>query len=313
MRRFALAPLMVLVAAAVASADAAGDAYRKAEDAMKANRFAEAIAGYREGLALRKDIGAWVSLGNALFRAARPREAAEAYRGALDMDAKCEPALLNLARAYDAEGDRALAIRSLERALDLFPERPQLREDLALLYAQTGRGAEAKALLESTIALAPDRAATWRALGETLARLNERERAVECLEAAARLGLEDRALDRLLGDLYLGLHMPVEAFAAYRRVEKAPGATTEDAIRCARAADEAGDDEAAIASFHSVATRPGIDKATAIRAYGGLFKVLMRTDRRTEASEVLGAVVALDSSNPLVERMKRELEPVSQK
>jgi tetratricopeptide (TPR) repeat protein len=257
----------------------------------------------------KEDLAALVDAGNASFRAGRHREAAAFYRRALEIDAKCEPALLNLARAFEAMGDRALAVWALERALATFPERLDLREDLAALYGALGRFAEAQALLESALVLAPDRASTYWALGEVFARAGERKRAIVCLEAAARLGASERALFLLLGDLYLDLAMPIEALGAYFRAERAPGKKTpEDELRRGRAAEEAGFDDLALASYRAALSDRAIDKAEKIRALAGLFRLYIRKGERAEAREVFEAARAEDPMDPAIESMRNTLE-----
>lgn len=134
---------------------------------------------------------------------ARLDDAIASYRAALDAGAVDSPDLrVNLAVALAESGRTADARVELERALALDPGHPEAHATLGTLLARSGRLDEAAAQHREAIRAAPHLASAHANLGSVLARLGRYDEAEVELREALRLAPDDpearRNLERLL-------------------------------------------------------------------------------------------------------------------
>jgi predicted O-linked N-acetylglucosamine transferase (SPINDLY family) len=140
----------------------------------RAVTLAPHVAGYRN------------NLGTALLEAGRAKEAAAAFRAAVELDAGHRLAWLGMASACQRLQDPDGVLAASERGLALKPDWPELIAVRAAALAESERLDEAIGLLEAAVARNPCHAASREAL---LLNLNYRLRPREELfEAHRRLG-----------------------------------------------------------------------------------------------------------------------------
>lgn len=119
---------------------ATADAYRRGNEAARADRLDEAEAAYREALTARPDFAeAHNNLGNVLMRSERWNEAVASYRAALDRGLVHPLVFYNLGTALRRAGDAAAAERSFATALAMMPEHAEAWNNLGNLWRENAR------------------------------------------------------------------------------------------------------------------------------------------------------------------------------
>jgi tetratricopeptide (TPR) repeat protein len=123
-------------------------------------------------------------------------------------------------QALDAirDGDAVSAEASLQALINDYPELDGPRMNLAILFTDSGRNAEALALVEEVLAHDPGDAIAWNQLGILARRSGDFQMAADAygtsLELSPDYGLAHRNLGVLL-DLYMG--QPEQALIHYER------------------------------------------------------------------------------------------------
>jgi tetratricopeptide (TPR) repeat protein len=135
---------------------------------------------------------AWMNLGNLHLDRGNADAAEEAYRGALQRDARFVPAYVNLADLKRARQSDAEAEAVLREGLRAAPAAPALREALGLTLVRQGRKAPALAELAAAQKAAPDEARYAYLYALALHDAGRRADAVRVLaDSAARQGDRD--------------------------------------------------------------------------------------------------------------------------
>lgn len=179
-------------------------------------RVAEAAAGAAAATAADQ-----VRLGDVLMAMSRPRDAAAAFRRAIELrsadSAMPEWTLwLQAGGAYDQAEDWPQARSALQRAYELAPAEPLVLNYLG--YAQLERRenmAEAERLVREAHRLAPDNAAITDSLGWALFLRGQRAEGLALLEQAAQASPADVEINEHLGDAYYVMGRRVEARFAW--------------------------------------------------------------------------------------------------
>jgi Flp pilus assembly protein TadD len=139
--------------------------------------------------------------GRTLLSAGRPVEAARELEKAV-REWPAEPApLAMLASAYAASGDERTAA-TYERLIELRPDSPSLRVDLAEHLWQAGKNEAGNRAIENAREAFPSNADLAVRQGRALAHQDRAGDAAEALEAARRLGAADADTLRLLASCY---------------------------------------------------------------------------------------------------------------
>jgi choline-sulfatase len=158
--------------------------------AQEEDRVEEAVAKMRE--VIRGDpkiMDAHLTLGNWLMRLRRPDEAIAAYREAVALKPDDDIALGNLAGVLTARGRVQDALEALEvfrTALELNPHNPQSWYQLATLYLDLGRLDEARGSFGEALTANPKMGAAMNGLGAIAFEKGDLAKA----EAAVRSALE---------------------------------------------------------------------------------------------------------------------------
>jgi hypothetical protein len=143
--------------------------------AMQAAAVAARVPAWRDdgtifGAALDVDPESWLALfelGHGAARAGRWPEAAAWYRKALQYNQTDGRLLSNAAAAFESTGDHLGAVKVARLAVEVTPDNPRARYNLALSLVRLGQLGEARVELEEALRLAPDYARA-RALLEEL-------------------------------------------------------------------------------------------------------------------------------------------------
>jgi len=97
----------------------------QARDLAKAGKLDEAAGRLLQALLANRDnAAAWNNLGLVLRRMGQTRDAVRAYMKAITLQPKHAPTYKNLAVALEAQGDRAMAAKSLREYARLAPNAP---------------------------------------------------------------------------------------------------------------------------------------------------------------------------------------------
>ena len=132
-------------------------------------RFAEAEAEYRAGLATREEAGTLVWLGMTLVREGREQEAVATFERAVELEPRNVTALHDLGYAYRVVGEYAKALAILEPLVQNYPRRVISLFELGKAYADSGRSTRARATFLQVLAVMP----THRAAQQELEKLGE--------------------------------------------------------------------------------------------------------------------------------------------
>ncbi|MCW2236353.1 tetratricopeptide repeat protein [Azospirillum canadense] len=144
-----------------------------------AGRAEEAMAAYRDALALRPDYPeAQNNLGNALKALDRLEEAAVAYGRALTLQPAFTSILFNRGTALFRLDRIAEAADAFREATRHFPDNPEAHHDLAVSLRKLKRPAEAVVAFRAALALRPDHADAAQGLGNVFRDLKSPDEAV---------------------------------------------------------------------------------------------------------------------------------------
>ena len=94
--------------------------YSAGRELYKQRRYAEAAAKFEKAIGYRSDaVGSYISLGNCYMRLNQLEKAKQAYTAAITVEPRYGPAHYGMAGYYAGTGQKALAIASLRKALDI--------------------------------------------------------------------------------------------------------------------------------------------------------------------------------------------------
>ena len=151
----------------------------------------EARETFERSLAIEPNYFAFSNLGTIHFQSSRFADAIAMYRNALALDDSDYTLWGNLAYACASVDQPEEARRGFERAVELAegqrrtrPRDPELLTDLAGYHALLGRRDEASRLLDLAVAEAPTEPAVMASIGEAFEDLGQRERALEWVARA---------------------------------------------------------------------------------------------------------------------------------
>jgi tetratricopeptide (TPR) repeat protein len=192
-----------MTAFSAVSLNISGDIYYNEGDLARAARE------YRLGLQLDpQNINLLNSLGVTLAQMNLYRRAIPLFREALRLDPDNFMALFNLGFACLASNEEEAALENFEKALAQRDNNFDLLLQLGKLYCRAGRFADAVRVLHKGEQVAPggvrdiSHGAVHRFLGEAYKGLGKNDRAMACLQKAARHNPRDAAALSMLGELY---------------------------------------------------------------------------------------------------------------
>jgi len=173
---------------------------KQSRDRMAANDLGQALQLARMAVAADPAYGeGWKQLGRIQMLQGNYTEAASSFRIALDLKPGDEELQMWLLRsevsAQLASGRFDEAIERLEKALKSNPDKREIRQMLASIYADRAsreKGPKLAEMLAKAVSLDPERGGAWRDLGWSLLSQGKFEEAVQAWDRA----LEDTHLNR---------------------------------------------------------------------------------------------------------------------
>ncbi len=196
----------------------AAEAFSLAVQLHQSGRFPEAVAAYRQALALKPDFAeAYSNLGSALSDLGQFEEALAAYHRALTIQPQNATVYYNAAVALKTLGKRNEAEAALRRALALKPDFAEALVNLGAILAEGGRLEEAVTVLKRALAIRPDVVEALNTLGKSLKDLGRIEEAFEVLQRAVAIAPDHANAYNTLGNVLLVMGRVEESLQAYRR------------------------------------------------------------------------------------------------
>jgi tetratricopeptide (TPR) repeat protein len=201
-----------------ARSEAGGRLFARALALHRARRLDEAVAAYRQGLALEPDhADAWCNLAVALQALGRDEEALAAYRAALALRPDLALAHNNVGVLLQRRGDFEAALDSHAAALALRPEHVDTRLNLGSALQRLGRLEDAAARYGEVLGADPDHAAAHANLGMILRAQDRPEAALDHLRAAVAARPDSAEFHNNLGLILQDLGRIDAAAAAFAR------------------------------------------------------------------------------------------------
>ena len=205
-----LLPVLVLILAGCATqpADDAKNQPSEANKALATQLYAgaPAIVHGTEYPVISAAEG--IQRGDQAYREGKLDLATYLYVESLKFDSSAAEPFLKIGVIHEQRGNRELAQKAFELALERQPENAIACEHLGLLYLQTGRTDEARVLLDRAIAVDPNRWRTYNGLGIVADRRHDYAAAIAnydralAIEPKAASAMNNRGYSRFLaGDL----------------------------------------------------------------------------------------------------------------
>lgn len=178
---------------------------------------------------------AWGNLGEIRYRRGEFREAADAFGHMIELGG-ANAVVFGLLGSCHSKAEEFVAAESAFRmAAMLDPKSRDWKLGLAESFFRQKRFADAVALFDQLIAMAPEQASYWVLQGEAYAMLDQPMKAAENFEMADRLGGSTRASLDNLGDIYANQQLFDLAVSGYlRALQKAPDGSLRRPLRAAR-------------------------------------------------------------------------------
>jgi tetratricopeptide (TPR) repeat protein len=286
-------------------------AYSRGEDLAARGRREEALAAYREALAINpRSVTVRLRVADTLLELGRAADAFQEY-AELALRHPDEPTYIQgMARSLAREGRGPDALGLLRPAVTKFPDAVGLREELANVLLESGRAEEAAKELRVVVDRAPRQLAPRLRLGATLARLDRLREASAAFLAVVGLSprsKEGEAAARALaglGDRLLDARDFPEARKAYRAVLEA-GLRDDDAIysNLALAAYRMGRRDEAMEVLREGLAR--VPASARLRVRAG--RLLSEAGRRDEAGQEYRRAIELYGASPEAEQAREAL------
>ena len=254
MRRGFFKNYVIIIFLATANSICLADTLKDGEKAFERDDFSQAVKHYQDALSEKKSIRAYLGLANAHGRLGQWSKAADAYRSAIEMQAKVpditllknlgkaeymsdqfESALNVFESAYARQPDHDIAMwlarcfikteqwtRAEYILLEVVAKGPDdspALELLAYLFTQSGKINEAVGIHEKLVRMHPDNTEYYLALAKAQTAAKDYSQAIDTLEFLTRLKIvSPPEAIRLLADLYINRNMYRNAALCYRKI-----------------------------------------------------------------------------------------------
>ncbi|MGA2360840.1 MAG: tetratricopeptide repeat protein [Candidatus Aminicenantales bacterium] len=172
----------------------------RAHDLYAQKKFAEALALYREILAVDPNIAfIHFDAGNCYYHLQDFEAALGSFREAVRLKPDFFEAYTNLANASGRLNRFDEAIPIMENAIRSYPSNGPLYSSLGFLYLNSGRGAKAVQCLEKAVAADPKNPSSYNSLGIAYSQTGDYARAVESYERYLGLVSDLQEVERVRG------------------------------------------------------------------------------------------------------------------
>ena len=242
------------------------------------------------------------TLGDVFLETGRAKDAVQAFRRALATRPGSVPALLGLGRASEAIGDPEAAEKAFHQAVALEPSFAVFNQ-LAALYFDLGRYAEAADMFRRATRAAPDSARALSNLGGTETMLCNYPAALEAYKKALQIDPNYSSAVSNLGMTQLWSGRPAEAVASLQRAARQTPSDYQifgnlgDAYRATGEAVSANDayNQAIALARAQLGLNPND-----VTAQCQVATALAKTGKTTEANQEMKRALALDRKDPNV-------------
>jgi protein O-GlcNAc transferase len=181
-------------------------------------RFDEAIAAYRQAIALEPDVPeAYNNLGNALASVGRLDEAENALNRAISLRPDYADAIFNIGNIQQDLGRTAKAVEYLTRATHLRPDWAPAYNNLGTALCEIGRRDEGIAAYRRALELAPNEAGIHMNLGSAYHAKGEVDSAIVCFQAVLKLQPHSHGVLNNLGNAFKDSGRIDEAIQCYEK------------------------------------------------------------------------------------------------
>jgi len=229
----------------------------------------------------------------ALYQAGRLKQAAQMCSQIVSQRPRNAAAHNLMAAILHAQGNRAAAVKSMQRAIHLDQNNAQFYANLGEMERRRGKLPEAMAALRRARDLDPNSPQTLNNLGIVHFDQGEFEKAAECYEQAIALSDSYPEAHNNLGNALHALGKDDEALEQYQRSlfirEDYPGAYNNMAA-ILRDRDQVAEAEFAYRKAIGLNERY-------FEAYSNLATLLVEQDRESDALRVLGEALKIDPKN----------------
>jgi protein O-mannosyl-transferase len=177
----------------------------------------EGLPPYAQNVETRICLHALDSLGVALYRQGKNREAVATFQRGLEINPSYMPSYVNLAAAYAALGETAEAEAAVKRAVEIEPRAPRAQFALGEFLSKANRLSEALFHMQLAADLAPTDPRCLTGLGTVLLKQGKASEAASVLLRATDLfpGFDEAHYN--LGEAYVSLGMDHEAAVEFNR------------------------------------------------------------------------------------------------
>lgn len=163
-----------------------------------------------------------IALGNQYMNSGLPKEAAQAYREALEIDPENADVYSRLGYAYLNAEDYEMAVKSYRRYVELDPENCNAHQSLGFAYWRQGLTDQAIVAYEKALEICPDDPNAYTALARAYKDGGYALEAIEGYRRAIELNPSDVAAWENLGILYYERKLYPEAISVYEAILAMP-------------------------------------------------------------------------------------------
>lgn len=146
-----------------------------------------------------------------LLNEKNPAKAISIYKKALQLNPNIQKLYLNLANLYDQQGKTADAIQTLEQGLPRVGEKPELLTMLGLLYEKTGDTAKSSTMYEKAFDKAPQNRFLFAKLLSQYIRQDQQDKLGAFLERGQKAFDEKSEFYAVVGETFLAEGQPAKA------------------------------------------------------------------------------------------------------
>ncbi len=169
----------------------------------KTGKVKKAIKEWQAALKIEPSLlPAHFNLGTAYMMTGKLKSAISAFKQCLKLNDRYEPALFNLGKVYQKQEKWSDSIRQFKSFLEVTGPRPSAYAQIGFNFNKQADWNNARKFLEKSVALAPTNFDTRVSLAETLANLDQIEKAQEHLQAALKI---NPAQNEILNKMMLNL------------------------------------------------------------------------------------------------------------
>ncbi len=189
---------------------------RKSQILKQAGRQEEALKAIEDGVRRNpQDAALRTTLASMLYEAGDTEGALEKYKRSVELDPDNWRLLFSYGTALLREGKLEEAHAAMSRSADLEPERSKTHQALGYILARMGDHASAVLAYEAAYYLEPRDTQSLVGAVYSLNEIGKHDEALEIIEGTGQQGARNPAIQRALGDTYLGLERYDSAIETY--------------------------------------------------------------------------------------------------